>query len=1268
MARRVLEVQVIGDTKSLSRALGKASGDVDKFAGRHSAASQRVVKSAKIMGAAITTGVVGGLSFAVKSAASFEQQLSSLGAVANATGKDMEKLRQQALKAGADTAFSAKEAAVAQTELAKGGLTVTKILRGGLNSALSLAAAGELELGEAASITANAMNLFGLRGGQATKVADALATAANVTTADVSDFGMALKQAGGVAKTAGLSFTETVAGLESLAAAGIKNSDAGTSMKAALLALLGPSQKQLELQESLGISFVDSSGKMKDLSSVSDMLRREFGDMGEAQRLATLKTLAGADGVRFLTSLYDAGPAKIDKYRAGLEKQGTAAEVAARKQDNLAGRLEQLKGSVETLGIEVGSALIPMLSDGAEAVTKFVNQMGSGEGAGGKFADAVTGVANVARDATAPVIGFASAVASGDREASAAVGALGGLAASLAAVRVASVAAAAVEKLTTALSALKANPLVAVGVAAGALVGYLISLAGGQRSAEDAARGHAAALRGLDQAMDDLEDKTLRVSEAKAALKSSTIAVEEAEKRYKETVKASGKGSLEARRAESDLTTARIAQKRSANDLKDALREQRSAQSSVTKENVRARDELNATRRATEDDISAEKRRIETLKQQRAAAVSQARTAEDAADAQAEFTRRIEASEDKIARMRDGLKNSEKAHDKAANKVEKHGDKVNRLGREINKLDDKTVTVRVNFNTSINKSPGSDAAQRGDGWGIGGMIQQAAQQAADAGKFTLPLSGETGLNAFNNIATQFGLSIGSGFRPGSITSSGNLSYHAMGRARDFPGTASDMIAFARYLAANFGSRLKELIYTPLGFSIKDGRRVPPFAQADHNDHVHVAMNRGGKVPGAGNTDTVPALLTPGEFVIRKQIVDKFGLTFFAGLNRMNSGGLVFPIDSRIAGLQAKSEGLSEGFSDADLAAERARLKAATKRGSKEDRKQAIRDLREFNKEAERARKLARIDVKIAGLERLKAWKEAIADIRSEIADKLNAAVDAFKQKWEATTGAAFDAETEAFIANSPAAKALRALREESEKVDRAAEDAAQAKALRDAQMLGGFEGLGTYSADSTFGRFKLAAIAEAQAAIDRTRREREEVRLTALAEAEAEEIRKTRDAERIARFDQEVAAFREAEGAKLQALVDGLEAQKVKYADFVKAVNEILAGLGVDLFVPSVDQEGATNKGPGKKKKSSKPSLGWGGGKASGGRVIPGVTYKVGETGPEMFTPGVPGQITPASMSGRSGGISIHIGEYHAHGRRDAEILANKLAHRVAFA
>jgi hypothetical protein len=100
------------------------------------------------------------------------------------------------------------------------------------------------------------------------------------------------------------------------------------------------------------------------------------------------------------------------------------------------------------------------------------------------------------------------------------------------------------------------------------------------------------------------------------------------------------------------------------------------------------------------------------------------------------------------------------------------------------------------------------------------------------------------VDGFNDDAAAFGNAVTSGFRPGDD------GWHGQNRARDYAG--GDMLGFAKYMAANFGGALLELIHTPLGFGIKNGATVPlsfwgSAVNADHFDHVHVAMKNGGRV-------------------------------------------------------------------------------------------------------------------------------------------------------------------------------------------------------------------------------------------------------------------------------------------------------------------------------------------------------------------------------------------------------------------------------------
>lgn len=372
----VLSILVKANTGAATTGLLRLNQTLDtteKRSHKVARAMETVAKGVALVGAGTA---VAGIVYATKKAANFEQQMSSLGAVSDATAKQMERFRKQALKAGADTKFSALEAVQAQTELAKGGLSVAQIAKGGLKSALALAAAGEMELADAAEATVNAMKLFGLRGKDAMKVADGFATAANKTTADVADFAMALKMGGSAAKASGLSFVETTAALEALAEMGIRNSDAGTSLKSALVQLAAPTEKAQTVMDKLGLSFFDAKGNMKGLTDISGMLRKRLGDLTNEQRLAAVKTIAGTDGLRALLALYDAGPKKIARFQQELGKQGTAAEVAKKKQDNLMGSLEQFQGSLETLGIQIGTGFLPVIRQAADELTGLANDIG----------------------------------------------------------------------------------------------------------------------------------------------------------------------------------------------------------------------------------------------------------------------------------------------------------------------------------------------------------------------------------------------------------------------------------------------------------------------------------------------------------------------------------------------------------------------------------------------------------------------------------------------------------------------------------------------------------------------------------------------------------------------------------------------------------------------------------------------------------------------------------------------------------------------------
>ncbi|SBT64215.1 phage tail tape measure protein, TP901 family, core region [Micromonospora sediminicola] len=296
-----------------------------------------------------------GFGAAVAMAAKFDKQMSEVAAVSDATGKELDQLRQAALKAGADTAFSATEAAKAEAELAKAGLKTSDILGGALNGSLALAAAGSLDLAESADIAAKTMNVFKLKGADVGHIADVLAAAANKSATDVHEMGEALKQGGLAANAAGMGLEETVGTLAAFADRALVGSDAGTSLKTALMMLQAPTDKSAALMDKLGIAAYDANGEFIGTTRLAGVLQKALGGLTQEQRNAALATIFGADGMRAANIMYELGEKGIQDYTKAVDDQGAAADVAAKKMDNLAGDVEKLKGSLETMAIEAGS-------------------------------------------------------------------------------------------------------------------------------------------------------------------------------------------------------------------------------------------------------------------------------------------------------------------------------------------------------------------------------------------------------------------------------------------------------------------------------------------------------------------------------------------------------------------------------------------------------------------------------------------------------------------------------------------------------------------------------------------------------------------------------------------------------------------------------------------------------------------------------------------------------------------------------------------------
>lgn len=379
MAERVTKVRLdavvsgyVAGMNEAARATDKTASAAEKLKAKQDA-FDKLGKGALAVGALAAAG----LGLAISRFAAFDKAMSSVQAATMESAENMALLRDAALDAGAQTTFTASEAAGAIEELAKAGVSTADVLSGGLKGSLDLAAAGEVAVGEAAEIAASALTQFNLAGSDVPKVADLLAAGAGKAQGTVQDLGAALNQAGLVSSQMGLTIEETTGSLAAFASAGLTGSDAGTAFRAMLLRLANPTDEAKQAMTDLGISAYDASGQFVGMESLAGQLQTRLGTLTQAERDKTLALIFGQDAIRTANILYREGASGIAEWTSKVDDAGYAAEVAEARMDNLSGDIEKLGGALDTALIKTGSAanaaLRGLVQGAEELVDGFAN-------------------------------------------------------------------------------------------------------------------------------------------------------------------------------------------------------------------------------------------------------------------------------------------------------------------------------------------------------------------------------------------------------------------------------------------------------------------------------------------------------------------------------------------------------------------------------------------------------------------------------------------------------------------------------------------------------------------------------------------------------------------------------------------------------------------------------------------------------------------------------------------------------------------------------
>lgn len=365
-------VQVGADTTELTSSLASATRSVHRF----SDDTVRAFGALGSIGTALTASmavVTAGFGVAIKQTVDFDTAIRKAGAIAGATKEQLDDMKNAAMDLGAKTSKSASEVANAMTELAAKGFDANQVIAA-MPGIISAAEASGEDLAMTSDTVASALNIWGMEAHEASKVADVLAMSANMTAAGIGDMQLAFKYAGAPAAALGIEMEELAGAVGIMTNAGLQGENAGTALRASLLALNNPAKAQEKIMKELGFSIKDSSGEAKSLTDIVGDLKKATEGMTAADRTATVAKLVGTEATSGFLALMEAGPDAISKMTKALENSaGASAKTAEEMKAGIGGALEELSGAFETLAINVGYILAPAVIAIAKGIQALVN-------------------------------------------------------------------------------------------------------------------------------------------------------------------------------------------------------------------------------------------------------------------------------------------------------------------------------------------------------------------------------------------------------------------------------------------------------------------------------------------------------------------------------------------------------------------------------------------------------------------------------------------------------------------------------------------------------------------------------------------------------------------------------------------------------------------------------------------------------------------------------------------------------------------------------
>ena len=307
----------------------------------------------------------------------FSSSMSEVAAISGATAEELQRLEEAARLYGSTTKFSATEAADALKYMALAGWSAQQSIDG-LPAILDLAAASGMELGRASDIVTDYITAFGLEVEDAAHFVDIMTYAQNNSNTTTEMLGEAYKNCAATAASMGFTVEEVTAALMTMANAGVKGGEAGTTLNTLMTRLATNAKNCADELGELGVEIYDSQGNMNSLSDILNKMIGAWADLTEKQKNNLSKVIAGTNQYSgfqtVMQGLSDkavkAGMSFNDYSKALEDCDGTAKDAAKTMSNNLTGDLKALDSALDELKLKIYDGAENPLRSLVQTITK----------------------------------------------------------------------------------------------------------------------------------------------------------------------------------------------------------------------------------------------------------------------------------------------------------------------------------------------------------------------------------------------------------------------------------------------------------------------------------------------------------------------------------------------------------------------------------------------------------------------------------------------------------------------------------------------------------------------------------------------------------------------------------------------------------------------------------------------------------------------------------------------------------------------------------